>query len=78
MNDMIRMFAKIALQMVIWVFVLSVSWSGQTLYERAHSVLVDNSIVAAIDSELANLWDRLAETARMAFAKETTDETESM
>jgi hypothetical protein len=78
MNDIIRMLGKVALQMVLWVFVLSISWGGRTLFDRAHGVLVENSVVEAIDSELAGMWSRISETAKVTFSKGTSDDSEAM
>lgn len=78
MNDMIRMIGKVLLQMVLWVFILSISWGGRTLFERSHDVLVDNAIVAAIDQELADMWDKVTETARLTFAKPDPADQEAM
>ena len=78
MNDLIRMLGKVALQMVMWVFVLSISWGGRNLFERAHGVLVENSIVAALDSELAGVWNRISQTAKVAFSSGTTDSAEGI
>jgi hypothetical protein len=78
MNDMIRMVGKFALQMVLWVFLLSISWGGRTIFERAHGVLVENSIVAAVDSELAGVWSRISETAKVTFSKGASDSSEAM
>ena len=78
MNDIIRMLGKVTLQMVLWVFVLSISWGGRTLFDRSHGVLVENSIVSAIDSELAGVWSRISETARLTFSKGTAADSEAM
>ncbi len=38
---------------VIWVFVLSIRVDGQTIFSRAHEVLVNNQVVAAIEGQAA-------------------------
>ncbi|MEZ4742554.1 MAG: hypothetical protein R3B45_08915 [Bdellovibrionota bacterium] len=68
MNEFIKIILKMALQMVVWVFILSISWSGRTLFDRAHELLIRNSIVEAVDSELANVWYKVKETAKLTFS----------
>ena len=59
MNSILKVILKLVLQMVVWVFVLSISWNGRTLFDRAHDVLVDNSVVEEIDAKLGEVWDSM-------------------
>ena len=51
MRERFAALGRILLQGVIWVFVLSIRVDGQTLFHRAHEVLVNNQIVAANEAQ---------------------------
>ncbi len=68
LKDIFKWITRALLQMIMWVFILSISWDGKSLFQRFHNVLVDNEVVATLDSELADLWYQLSETARLTFA----------
>lgn len=71
MRDHLKRLGKFALTFIMWVFILSIRVDGRTIFSHANDVLVQNSIVAAIDSELAGLWYRITETAKVTYAKIT-------
>ncbi len=49
------------------MFFFSISISGRSLFSYAHGVLVDNAVVHYVDQELADLWGKISETARVTF-----------
>ena len=78
MNDIIKWVGKFLLHLVFWVFVLSIRWDGRTLFSYAHNTLVQNSFVQAVDEELADVWYRLSETARVTFSESEKDDASKM
>jgi hypothetical protein len=71
MREHLKKLGKLSLTAILWVFILSIRVDGRTLFSHANEVLVQNSIVRAIDGELANLWYRITETAKVTFDKVT-------
>jgi hypothetical protein len=71
MREHFKKLFKLSLTAIMWVFILSIRVEGRTLFSHANEVLVQNSIVRAIDGELANLWYRITETAKVTFDKVT-------
>ena len=71
MREHLKKLGKFSLTAMLWVFILSIRVEGQTLFAHANGVLVQNSIVRAVDSERANLWYRITETAKVTFDKVT-------
>ena len=69
MNDIIKWVLKVALQGILWVFLLSISVSGRPIFEHAHATLVQNAFVQTLDEELGDLWDKLSRTAAVTFSK---------
>lgn len=59
MNDLLRWFSKAILSMILWVFILSIRWNDKPIYYYAHEFFVKNSLVQAVDAELAELWWRV-------------------
>ncbi len=53
MREKLKALSKLALHGVIWVYVLSVPVNGQTLFSHAHGILVDNRVVAAIETQVS-------------------------
>lgn len=68
MREKLKSLCKLALHGVIWVYVLSVPVNGQTLFSRAHGILVDNPVVAAIENQVSKgfraAWDMASGQAR--------------
>ena len=64
MDALIKWLGKTSLTAIAWVFVLSIHWNGQPIFNHAYDVLIDNSIVRAIDEKFAELWDNVSETAK--------------
>jgi hypothetical protein len=66
LNALLNGLVKSSLYMILWVFILSISWNGRTLFDRAHDVLVDNAVVHAIDHMAMDAWDAIQ--VRLAIA----------
>ena len=74
MREYLAKGGKLALTAILWVFILSITVNGRPLFHYANDFFVQNSIVAAIDEELSNLWHRVSETARITYDKVTARE----
>ena len=57
LKKIIRLIFKISIQYVIWVFILSFSWSGKTLFERSRPYIFENKIVQVIKKNSVELWN---------------------
>lgn len=71
MHYRIKKFLRYMLIFAAWVFFLSIRIGDRTLFAHAHDLLVDNRIVAAVDAEVTDLWDRITMTARTAYGRVT-------
>lgn len=71
MHYRIKKFLRYMLIFAAWVFFLSIRIGDQTLFAHAHDLLVDNKIVAAVDAEVTELWDRISMTAKTAYGRVT-------
>lgn len=69
MNDFFKWSLKTLCIGAFWVFFLSITIGGRSLFSYANQALVQNAAVQFIDSELADLWDRVAKTARVTFSE---------
>lgn len=78
MQDLLKRLLKVIAQGILWVFILSIQWKGNPVFHYAHEVFVDNALVAAIDTELGEIWYKLAKTARITFAEPMKAETEKL
>ena len=76
-KDIFVWSARLFFQMVFWVFVLSINWNGQTFYDRAYGIFVDNDIVYAIDQQAAKLWSKVKQTAELTFSDTKDKNTEN-
>jgi hypothetical protein len=74
MRDILRQIGKFCIQGIMWVFILSITWSGKSLYSYAYDVLVDNTLVRTLDVEFAEIWYRLTKTAKVTFAEPIPEE----
>ncbi len=61
---------KTSLTAIVWVFILSITWNGRTMFSYANQILVQNPLVETIDEELATIWDKLSETAKITFSEQ--------
>lgn len=75
MNDIFKWIGKFLLQFVLWIFILSINLNGKTLFKHGNEFLVQNALVQSLDEELADLWSRVSETARLTFGNATPKET---
>lgn len=69
MNDLMKWFFKALLSMVVWVFILSIRWDGRPIFYHASDLFVQNALVRAVDSELAELWWRVTNKGEEAKEK---------
>ena len=74
MNDLLKWLFRTAFLGVVWVFVLSVTFSGRPIFYYMNQTLVQNSFVQMLDAELARTWAKVATTARVTFHKISNDE----
>ena len=74
MNDAVKWLLKVLLHAVLWVFILSIRWDGRPVFNYANELLVQNSLVRAVDDELGDLWVRLGRTARATFHRQSPDD----
>jgi len=74
MRDLLRHVGKVIIQGIIWVFILSISWNGKTLYSISYDLLIDNTLVRTLDAELADVWYKLMKTAKVTFSEPIPDE----
>ena len=64
-SEVVSISLKLALQMVIWVFVLSVKIDNKLVFDHAHDFLVKNEIVATLQGQFGDLWDQVIKTAKV-------------
>jgi len=76
MKEWLKKISRIALAMVIWVFVLSINVSGKPLFYHANDVLVQNDIVRAIDEEVSGFWTKFKMTAKATLFNKSDDKRE--
>lgn len=53
---------------VVWVFILAIEVKGQTVFDRAHDVFIQNRLVQAIDEQIVVAWDQFRAMARTALS----------
>ena len=68
-KDIITWGIKACFQLVLWVFLLSISWDGRTLFDRTHEIIVDNEVVESLDLQLRELWEEISRTAQTTFSE---------
>ncbi len=69
MNDLVKWFVRVSFIGIFWVFFLSITINGRSIFSYANDVLVQNSFVQFLDEELADLWSKIAETAKVTFSE---------
>lgn len=67
MNDFFKWLARTLAIAVIWVFIFSINVKGQTIFHYANDVLVQNTLVRTIDSELSDLWGKAVTSVKLTF-----------
>lgn len=55
---------KMLLQMVVWVFVLSIKIDDKLIFDHAHNFLVKNDVIATLEKQFSELWDDVIKTAK--------------
>ena len=73
-KDIIGLFLKLSIQFVFWVFLLSVSWGGETLFQKAHKVLVRNELVETISEKALVVWNNVYNSVYDSFKSKVTKE----
>ena len=71
-KDILVWCFKSCLQGVMWVFILSISLKGRTLFERGHDIFVDNRVVSYLDDQvelLINNTEKVIKTSLSQFTK---------
>ena len=63
-SEAVSVLLKVGLQMVIWVFVLSIKVENKLIFDHAHDFLVKNQIVASLQNQFGELWDGIIKTAK--------------
>ena len=74
MDGFIKWLGKTGLTAIIWVFILSITWNGRTMFSYANELLIQNSLVRTLDSKLAEMWDNVTDTANATMNGEKTKE----
>ena len=69
MNDFFKWCSKILITGVFWVFFLSITISGRSLFSYANDIFVQNTLVQYVDEELADFWSKVKKTARVTFSE---------
>ena len=77
MNDIVKWLAKTSSAGILWVFLLSITVEGRTIFSYANSFLVQNALVRMLDEELGDLWYKVYTTAQTTYheIRETDEET---
>lgn len=52
----------------VWVFLLSVPVRGQMLFDHAHEILIQNSVVEFLDAKANSTWEELRLLALSALS----------
>jgi hypothetical protein len=78
MNDFLKWSVKTSGTAILWVFILSISVKGRTVFSYANEVLVQNPMVQMVDEELSEVWDKIYLTARRTFSEEGIPETKEV
>lgn len=67
LRDTINWIIKQALQLIFWVFVLSIRINDRTIYDHSHDILIDNAIVQSIDEKASELWYTFTSAVSTSF-----------
>ena len=69
LRDVIGWILKQTLQLIFWVFILSIRINDRTIYDSAYDVLIDNEIVESIDEKSSELWYTFKDSVSSSFNK---------
>ena len=67
MSDRTKTVLKFFGMGVLWVYILSIRVGSETIFYHAHDILVENQIVEAIDRQLADAYEGVANLASNTF-----------
>ncbi len=73
-NDVFKWIMRTTLIAVFWVFALSITYNGKTLFNYANNALVQNELVYFLDGQLGDIWSKISETARVTYNQVTKSE----
>lgn len=62
--EIISVCLKVVLQLVVWVFILSIQIEDKLIFDHAHDFLVKNQVVDTLSAQFGQLWNEVMETAR--------------
>jgi|GEM_PF-4162181 len=68
-KDIFTWVLKITLQLIFWVFVLSIKINDRNLYDRAYDVIIDNELMHSIDEKATELWYNFSTSVKNSFWK---------
>ena len=63
MKDLVKWLVKTAFVAVAWVFILSIQVDDRPLFSYAHDIIIENSVVEALDVEIGEFLERVYSTA---------------
>ena len=69
MKEMVGWILKTLLSMIFWVYVLSFSWEGKTLFERARGVFVDNAVTEFLTEEASSIYNESMNMVKVRIEK---------
>ncbi len=67
-KEHLKKVGRVLLYGTIWVYVLSIPLGDRLLFDHAYDVLVENSIVNAIQRDAKTAWREVKNKARLALA----------
>ncbi len=73
-GDRLRWLGKHALIGVFWIYLLSFTFNGRSLFSYANSLLVKNVAVETLDQKFAETWERVYRTAKVSIREFTRDD----
>ncbi|RYZ60303.1 MAG: hypothetical protein EOP07_01290 [Proteobacteria bacterium] len=68
LKERLKKAGRVLLYGTIWVYVLSIPVGEKLLFDHAYDVLVENSVVNAIQREVKSAWRDAKGKARSALA----------
>lgn len=73
MKDLVKWLVKTAFVAIAWVFILSIQIDDRPLFSYANEIIIENSVVEALDVEVGEFLERLYSTAAQIWnSKEQT------
>ncbi|MBC7661655.1 MAG: hypothetical protein H7249_18315 [Chitinophagaceae bacterium] len=72
-KERLKKLGRVLLYGTIWVYVLSIPVGEKLLFDHVYDVLVDNSVIHAIQRETKTAWRDLKGKARSALADTEND-----